>query len=185
MTDKQKEIIRKFRELVNIPVQQIPGVVIKVNDDDTVDVTPVTGPDLFDVRLKASIDEGEDGIVITPALESSVLVAIIGNDPDTATVVKWSEIDKIRGKIGDTTFEISTNGVVINGGNNGGLINIQTLIEELAKTNDVVTTIVDSLTGWTPVANDGGAALKTHFGGAISGKEVGDFSNMEDEKVKH
>ncbi len=74
---------------------------------------------------------------------------------------------------------------MFNGGEKGGLINIQTLIEELNKTNDVVNTIVNALTSWTPVGGDGGAALKLYASTHLAGKVVGDFSDMEDIKVLH
>lgn len=176
MTKEQENLVRAWKNMVKVPIIVEACIVNEVDDEAlTCTVTPVTdGPEIFDVRLKASIAEiGEliisDGLVQIPTVGSTVLVALIGNDQATRFVIAFSEVEK----------------VVFYGGLKGGLINIQTLVDELNKTNEVVQALKDSLTGWTPVPNDGGAALKTYASGQLAGKAVGDFSDMEDENVLH
>jgi hypothetical protein len=152
------------------PVIIEPCTVASVDEDAlTCVVTPMDGPDIFDVTLKSGIDGINDGLVTIPEEGSIVLVALIGNDPNRRFIMAFSSV--VRSEF--------------NGGLNGGLINIQTLITELNKTNALVNAIKDSLSNWTPVPNDGGAALKTYAGTQMAGKATGDFSDMEDDKVKH
>jgi hypothetical protein len=170
MTKTQEELIRGLRNMFKCPVIIEPCVVQSVDDDKlTCVVVPLDGPEILDVRLKAGIDEVQDGLVQKPTIGSIVLVALIGNDQDTRFVIAFSSVDQ----------------TLFNGGLNGGLINIQTLITELGKTNSLVNAIKDSLSNWVPVPNDGGAALKNLVNANLPGKNTGDFSDMEDDKVKH
>lgn len=170
VTKTTEELIRTLRDMFKAPVVIEPGTVVSVNEDDlTCVVNPTDGPQIFDVRLKAAIDGVKDGVVQIPTLNSTVLIAMIGNEANTRFIIAFGSVSKI----------------VINGGSKGGLINIQTLIEQLNKTNEVVNAIKNSLTGWTPMPNDGGAALKTYATSQIGSKATGDFSNMEDNKVLH
>jgi hypothetical protein len=70
-------------------------------------------------------------------------------------------------------------------GSYGGLVKAPELKIQLDKTNEVVNAIVNALTTWTPVANDGGAALKTAATATIGTKVVGDYSNIENEDITH
>lgn len=170
MNKKQDDLLRALKEMFKVPAIIEPCTVKSVDDDNfTCVVTPLDGPEISDVRLKAGVDGVSDGLVQIPAVDSVVLVALIGNDRDNRFVIAFSAVT-------ETLF---------NGGDNGGLINIETLKTELQKTNDVVNALVNSLTGWTPVPNDGGAALKAYAAGQLAGKVTGDFSSMEDETVKH
>ena len=165
-----EELIIALKKLFAAPVQTFPATVLDVDMTElTCTVQPIDGPEIFDVRLKAAVTEVNDGMVQIPVVGTSVLCGLIGNDDNTCIVLAIDRVDQ----------------TLFNGGENGGLINIQTLINELNKTNDVVNAIKNSLTGWTPVGGDGGAALKTYASSQLTGKVVGDFSAMEDVKVKH
>lgn len=170
MTKEDEKLIRGLRELGKIPAIIEPATVKSINTENLTCVVELTDEtEISDVRLKAAIDGVTDGIVQIPVVESTVLIASIGNKVSVRVIVMFSEVSE----------------VLINGGENGGLINIQTLIEELNKTNAVVNALKDSLLNWTPVPNDGGAALKTYASGQLAGKLTGEFNNMEDVKVKH
>ena len=171
MSKKAEEIRKKLKEAFKAPVQLFPAIVKSdVNEQDlTVDVEPIEGAPINDVRLKAAIDGVTDGMVEFPKKGSSVLIALIGNEDIDCVVIKCSEVDK----------------VVLFGGQNGGLINIKTLIEELNKTNQAVQTLIDLYSNWTPVPNDGGTALKTIAGTSLATVVLGDYTNMEDIKVTH
>ena len=167
---EREDILRMMREYFKAPVQVFPGTVKAVDEAKMMcTVEPVDGPEIFEVRLKAAIDEVKDGIVEFPKLNSTVLVGMIGNSMNTCFVVRCSEVDK----------------VVFFGGQKGGLVNWPDVKTELDKTNEVVNALVQSLTQWTPVANDGGAALKTYATTQLSGKQVGNYTNKEDTKVLH
>jgi hypothetical protein len=77
--------------------------------------------------------------------------------------------------------------IVINNGQNGGLININTLIAELNKNNAILNAIL-SVLGGAPIPEAGlGApsALQVALNGVTAALQVGSFSNMEDDKVTH
>lgn len=170
MTKQEEELVEKLKALGKTQMLVEPATVKSV---DTANLTCVVEladeTEIPDVRLKAAIDGVKDGMVQIPAVDSTVLVAMIGNNISTRFVLALSVVE-------ETLF---------NNGDNGGLINIQTLITELNKTNELVNALKDSITGFTPVPNDGGNALKLYATTQTSGKATGDFSNMEDVKVKH
>ena len=170
MTAREEELIRKLRELSKAPLILEPATVTSVNEEElTCVVELMNETEIPDVRLKSAIDLNTDGLVQIPQTGSTVLVATIGNNITTRFVVAFSAVEK----------------VMFYGGSNGGLINIQTLIENLNKTNEVVNAIKDSLLNWVVTSGDGGAALKTFASTQLTGKTTGDFSSMEDVKVLH
>ncbi len=172
MGKKQEEIRSKMKAAFKGSIQTFAAIVLSVDETTmTVDVEPIGQSPINEVRLKAAIDEVTDGIVEFPKVDSSVLIGLIGNDENEAVLLKCSEVDK----------------VVFFGGENGGLINIQTLIEELDKTNEMVGAITQILSGSpiTEAGNGAPSALQLALSTAIAGKNLGDFTTMEDTKVTH
>lgn len=100
-------------------VERIDGEKCSVSVDDLT---------LTDVRLRAVINGENSKLLITPKIKSSVLVIdLSGGQYNDLAVVNYSEIDKI---------EIDCdNKIVINGGNNDGIIKINELTQKL---NDLV-----------------------------------------------
>ena len=134
---------------------------------NTCDVDPLDGDaGLLDVKLTAT-EGNQTGFIVYPEIDSSVIVTFL--DKDTAFISMCTEVEE----------------VVFNGGTNGGLINIDTLILELNKNNAILTALIQGFSTFVPVTNDGGAALKTLMVSALSSLQTGDFSAMEDEKFKH
>ena len=77
--------------------------------------------------------------------------------------------------------------VIINGGNNGGMTITPTLRAELQKNNVILQALLNVING-APIPEPGqGApsALQSALSGAVTGRQVGDFSNIENDKVKH
>jgi hypothetical protein len=162
------EITEAIRKIVN---QDKPnpalGIICKVTsvDSPTCVCSPVDGSaDIEDVRLKAG--DG-DGVLFIPVIGSVVIVQLI-NDVE-GYVSMFSDVDSIQ--LLDGSF--------------GGLTKTQELKTQLDKTNEVVQIIHNVLTTWSPVSNDGGAALKAAAIAALTGKTEGDFSNIESDKITH
>lgn len=169
MTPAEK-LVQALRKINSVPMWVVPATVLSVDEENyTIDVEPTGQADLPDVRLKAAIDGVRDGVVEIPEVRSTVLIGLIGNSEEEAFVIKCSKVSK----------------TIFNGGSNGGLINIKTLVEELDKTKGVVDALKKTLDSWVVAPGDGGAALKTLWGTNGSGKSTGDFSKMEDTKVVH
>ena len=169
MTLVREEIRKKLTAAFGSRSFLFPAIVLQVDEDKLIaDIAPLENADIIDVRLKAAIDGVKDGIVEIPTPESTVLVALIGDDE--YVIVKCSQVDK----------------VMINGGSLGGLINIETLKEELAKMTARIDGVYDAINNGVPAPQDGGTALQTSMKATLSAiTENEDFSNMEDDKVQH
>jgi len=138
--------------------------VVEVYADKTADVDPIDGG----ARILVKIMAGETtGMYMKPKVGSVVCVSMTSDF--NGVIVGFSELDEI----------------VMLDGSYGGLTKTPTLKAELDKTNEVVQALVDSLTGWTVVASDGGAALKAFATAQLSGKAIGDFNDIESDKVTH
>ncbi|WP_286747844.1 hypothetical protein [Roseivirga sp. UBA1976] len=167
---KEEKFQQAMKEFGKTPSVCFPAEVQEVDKEAlTCVVSPINGAEMFDVRLKASVNSVTDGIVQFPVEGTTVLVCLIGNDPELGFVAAVDEVDE----------------VLMFGGENGGLTITPKLVEELNKTNARIDAIVESLTGFMPVPNDGGAALKTYANAQLAGKANGDFSEIENEKIRH
>lgn len=112
----------------------------------TIDCTPINEDDapVLGVNLQANQD-GTVGVAAFPAVGSYVVVAFLGKA--AGVVVLTEEITRISLAIGDTaaeitdgavdmqvgktTIEISPDGVIINGGDNYGMVKIKELTDKL------------------------------------------------------
>lgn len=123
-----------------------------------------------DVRLRASETDDDGEMLITPKVGTAVTIGSLSGDLSQLVVLQVDHIETI----------------VINGGKLGGLINIEQLTEKLNTIEDDINSLKNVMSSWTPVAQDGGAALKasvsTWAGQALTKSQRGDY---EDETVKH
>lgn len=144
--------------------------VVKANHIDTVDVVDLSGTKYEGVRKKAAITGTTSGMLITPALNSTVIVSRIG-ESDELFLEMVSEIESI----------------VMDGGANGGLAITPKLVEELNKNNALLESIITIISGAAiPEPGSGSpSALQTALKTAIAGKQLGDFSEIENNKFKH
>jgi len=121
------------------------------------------------VRLVAGFSASSSVLIQKPKVGTLVLVA-----------------DLSRGKFRDLVvlLQEETEEIVINGGQLGGLIKIEELKKNLGTMSKRIDGIIDAIKNAVPVAQDGGAALQASIVAALpTGKE--DFSDIEDEKVRH
>ncbi len=143
---------------------------VKNVDGQTCTVT-IDELELADVRLRAVVNDEDSGILVTPKVGSFVMITDLSNgDKRDWAVVMYSEVDKVE----------------FNGGQNGGLINIKDLVSHINTIEDDLNNLKTAMSSWTPVAQDGGAALK----GAISawtGQSITKTkkSDIEDDKITH
>jgi len=163
----REAIIKIVEDGQNFEIYSKIGVITNIDKAlNTCDVAPLDGEaEILDVKLIAT--ESQTGLIQYPFEGSSVIITFI--DKDTAFLSMCTDIEE----------------VIYHDGSNGGLININTLISELNKNNQILTAIKDGFTNFIPVANDGGAALKALMISSLSILPVGDFSSMEDETFKH
>ena len=131
----------------------------------------VQGMELSDVSLRAAIDEEEGCLVLEPAVGSLVLVGdLSGGAVRQLCVLKCSRVAKIHGRVDE---------VVLNNGDNGGLVNVQPLKEWMQKVEADFKTLQTALSTSPIVGNGAPAAIV--FNPTTSSVA----SKIEDETIKH
>jgi len=172
MTRDEEKLLSSLKSLGKVPMIIEPATVKSV---DLATLTCVVElPDeteIPDVRLKAAIDNVKDGMVQVPAVNSTVLVGLIGNKVSTRCVVMVSVVEE----------------VLFFNGTNGGLVKWQSTKTELDKVKDYITAINNVLNG-APIAEPGGgapSALQTSLKAAVTGIQMPSFEDLENTKVKH
>lgn len=169
----------------NIAAQSIQTRVCKVLEVDAVkntckvDPIDAKGASIPGVRLKAIID-AKPGIIPIPTVGSTVLVSIINNDPEFAFVSKYSEIDsyQISLKGGNTTLEMTAEGITLNGGAYGGLIKIEALVNKInaieQELSDLTADYKQHTHGFSTATVTGTAPPGTGGGPITAGKVTGE-----------
>lgn len=124
--------MRAFQAMTTTAANVVPAEVLEVDEDGPhCTVKPVNGPELYEVRLRASLDGSNDGIWPVPAVGSWVLVTMIGGDDATAFVSSTSEVDTWVAKVGDRTFVMNGKETLYDGGHNEGLVIVGKLVDRL------------------------------------------------------
>lgn len=98
---------------------------------------------MYGIRLQ-SVTNAAAGILKVPKIGAQALAVKI-EDGDGFMLLDCAEYDKI----------------IFNGGTNGGLINIQSLVNKINAIENDLNSLKTVFKSWTPVAQDGGSALKT------------------------
>lgn len=140
-----------------------------ISDIDPVTLTcycqPIDGSaGITDVRLMAS---ASIGFLILPKDQSQVGISFINDN--TAWVSMFSEVD-----------EVQLNGVFY-----GGLTKTLELQIQLNKMNAQLQAVITAAEGWPVSPGDGGAAFKAAVVAGMTGLMPGDFTNIENNTVKH
>ena len=91
-------------------VNQILAGVVSEIGELTCTVTRDDAPDLYDVRLNAVDDNLESYLIIYPVKGSAVLVGIIDGMKTEAVVLRCSEVERVKLKIGETSLLIDKDG---------------------------------------------------------------------------
>ena len=128
----------------------------------------------------------DKGMFLVPKVGSNVAVSML--DKDNAFIVMFSELEEILIEVGDQSIEIKDGSIVFNGGNFDGLVKVEPLVQKINKLENEINTLKQIFsTGWVPVANDGGAALKvaaaTWAGSLIT--PITTQNDLENTVIKH
>lgn len=111
MSDPKEELVSAFDRFVRrrSTVTVFPAKVKAVNESLlTCDVEDTDDIELFQVRLRATVDGNEDGFVAIPAVSSWVLVGNIGNSQGEYAVLATSETTRIGFKVGQSSWLIDS-----------------------------------------------------------------------------
>ncbi len=194
------KIAQAIKQIVKpmIVTQVIRGEVVAVDkENDTCEVKPLRGgAEYLDVRLKATIAQTDVKLVVYPAIGSIVHIGIIENNKADTFVTQITEFESvlIQNKTdfklhlnNDLKLEVDAKEIVFNGGDNKGMVKSPDLVKELNKNNQLLTAIMGVFNA-SPIFEAGGgapSALQAALKLAVSGKAIGDFSNIENSKIKH
>lgn len=163
-------LIEQIRKVTKQPANySLQAKVLAVNKQkNTCTVEPLNGDSIFyDIKLQAQMSN--KGLIIYPVKNSLVVITPLSETE--AFVSMFSEIE-------DITF---------NKGVYGGMVKATELVKQLEKTNEVLSAILNVISG-SPIPEPGNGspsafqiALKT----AILNKQIGDYSDIENKKIKH
>ncbi len=163
----EQEIIDRWAALLKGNKAFIVGKV-KAVSGNTCTVVPANG-DVEITGVRLSFDSDPDTL-ITPAENSFVVVGRHRINKTTMQyfIVQCTKAESV--KLHGDTWSITK---------------AEVLKTELDKTNEVINIIVNTLSGWTVIPNDGGGALQSAFNLAIADKVVGNYGSIKNDKVKH
>ena len=182
----EAQLLDGFKRLKASPIITIPAIVESVDQSkSTCDVFTDHGNEenskLFNIRLRATIDNKKNGVTIFPKPGTWVLISKIGNK-DSYFVSQYSEIDVITLIIGEQKLNISNEGFAINDGENGGLINIINLTEKINELIDKfnnhkhsgIVTVVSGGSGVPAVGTPGNTATPTTQANSLNSDDYQD-----------
>lgn len=188
MSDKiRKQLIKLIGETVP---DSIIGTVKSVDSNQyTCVVDPIDeSPEYYDVRLKATIDNTDAGLVSIPDVDSFVVISPLNGDLNTYYVTKFTIVTKWHIKVkGGAAIELDDQGnIKCNGGTLGGLPIIAQLKAELIRLQTAITTVKAAAgvaIGVFSTALDGGVSGSTYNTSvnAIPGQNL---NGLENTKVK-
>ena len=115
------------------------GEVVGVDESAaTIDVQPADGGAVYHaIQLRPADADDALGVVAVPAVGAQVICAM--TSPHSGVMLFATKVDKYAVRVSDSmTLEGSTDGWVINGGNFGGLIKIEKLVDRLNTLEDRV-----------------------------------------------
>ena len=129
------EIKKKLREAVGIKDNLPITATVKEVQVETCTVELAGGLKLTGVRLKATINGGENFMITTPKVDSTVLLLSLTGNLDNLVVVKVDQVEKITyyGANGLKVVIDSNDGKVAIQNDSVSLVQILTLLSELLK----------------------------------------------------
>jgi hypothetical protein len=141
----------------------------------TISCTPVEGAKLISVDLQA-MQEKTTGLLIVPKIGSKVVVGYL--DKNNAAVLLYTDIDKIVVDVENT--------VVINGGENNGLVKIAELHNRLKSLENAFNNHVHPATTTATIGAATTVGVITINPVANGSNEFqSNYSGYENEKIKH
>ncbi|MBD8348577.1 hypothetical protein [Dysgonomonas sp. HGC4] len=152
------------------------GVVTEVTET-TCTVERDNAPTLYGVLLNAIDDDLQSYVTVYPLLNSNVLVGIVENLKTEAVILKCSEVEKIKVKIGTQTLYIDKEGFIFNAGDNKGLVKIVELVDWMTKLHTDIQTLKQLLLTHPVTGN--GNPLALIFNPTIESPTIDMFENKK------
>lgn len=126
---------------------------------------PINGDsEIQNVKLTTNTTGAGVGFLLIPKINSLVIITFLDNS--SAYVSMVAEVDEVN----------------VNGKTLGGLVKVIDLTTKLNNLENKVNALITGISGWTPVPNDGGAALKvaltTWFSSSLTPTVRADIENI-------
>lgn len=172
------DISASMRKSLGIGNEIFDGFVTAVNDDNTCDVKMYNDDNYIipNISLRSVADGDNIGVIVVPAIDSHVVFAAIEGQSDYV-VLKTSKIDKVI---------VNAPDVIINQGENGGLVKVAALTSRLNALEQDLNTLKQVFATWSVALNDGGGALKFKASDWYSKLiELSDTNDLQNTTVKH
>ncbi len=161
------EIARHIKSIVGDKNVIYTGRMKSVNRTDMTCIVVLEGGG-GEIEASLQVGDKSKGLVQIPKENSMVMVVIRGKSQGFVVMVE--EVEE----------------VIIRGGENGGLIKIGELVENLDKMTKRIDGIIEAIKNSTPVAQDGGTSMKASIVASLNTlTEKEDFSKIENEKIRH
>lgn len=152
---------------------QVATVTSVDKDKCKCDVKLSNGVEIKEVNLRAVLDDNKKGFVVFPKVNSMVLIGTIENNENNAFVLMCSEIT-------DVTIDAK---IIINDGNNKGMVKLPELIQQVNKLENKVNEILTWTTTHThPVPSLGTSGVAVGVMGALTLTTENDLENKD---IKH
>ncbi|WP_343671821.1 hypothetical protein [Chitinophaga sp.] len=130
MTKKQRELVDALKKLVRTDTIIIPAIVKEVDEGEgTIVAATATGLEIADVRLRSVIGDN-DGVLIFPQVNSSVLIARI-QQSNYFVVISVEKVDKIQYFVEDKFFEMDKDGLEVSAGDESLKKCLDDLLDEI------------------------------------------------------
>jgi hypothetical protein len=153
------------------------GTVDSVDETNFVCDCDIDGVTFYAVPLKV-LTGSQASVIELPVVGSNVLLTFRDGNIQRPQIIFIDNVDKLL-------VNCQTS-VIFNGGNLGGMVKVIPLNEDLNALQNDVNTLKKVFQTWTPVADDGGAALKA-AAASWAGQEltVTEQSSIEDKSILH
>lgn len=165
----EQEVRQLLAQFIGVNKPTLLATVKSVDKIENICVVDDDGTEIPGIRLRCITGEN-NGIVAYPKKGAYVLCVKV-EDTEEWAVIKASEYESI---------EMTIESLVINGGDNGGLVKIDAMIDWMQKVYADLQTLKTELSTWTVAGN--GAPLALVFNPTAPNPIKSDF---EDTKIKH
>ena len=162
--NKRAQIARLLSEMLGNRKNGIvffPAQVVSIQGDTC--TVEIDGLELSGIRLTPTTTERKDTVLLTPAKDSFVLVGSLSGDLNNLCVLSADTLASIKLTMGDISVFIDKNGIVLNGGNLGGLVKLEDVTAKINALESQLNQLKTIFNAWTPPISttvDNGGALK-------------------------
>lgn len=162
-------IDKRLNNVLSIPVQ-LATVTSVDKDKCSCDVKLSNDVEIKDVNLRSVLDDNKKGFVVFPKVNSIVLIGTIENMENNGFILMCSEIT-------DVTIDAK---IVINEGNNKGMVKLPELVQQVNKLENKVNEILSwTATHTHPVPSLGTSGVALGVSGALTLTQENDLENKD------